>query len=64
MHNSVVEIRRRILKEWRETNEKYVSTSATTFIYKSLQNNGGVVITESPGCGKSAAAHHVALKME
>ncbi|VDI17282.1 Hypothetical predicted protein [Mytilus galloprovincialis] len=62
-HNNIREIRHRILKEWRETNEKYVSTSATTFIFKSLQDNRGVVITGSPGCGKSAAAHHVALKM-
>ncbi|XP_063405741.1 uncharacterized protein LOC134689705 [Mytilus trossulus] len=62
--NNFREIRNRILKEWRETDKKYVSTSAKTFIFKSLQHNKGVIITGSPGCGKSAAAHHVALELE
>ncbi|XP_063405743.1 serine/threonine-protein phosphatase 6 regulatory ankyrin repeat subunit C-like [Mytilus trossulus] len=63
-HNNNREIHQRILKEWRVTDVKYVSTSATTFIYKSLQKNRSVIITGSPGCGKSAAAHHVALELE
>ncbi|VDI65891.1 Hypothetical predicted protein [Mytilus galloprovincialis] len=61
---NVREIRHRILKEWRETDKKYVSISANTFCFKSLQDNKGVIITGSPGCGKSAAAHHVALELE
>ncbi|VDI03178.1 Hypothetical predicted protein [Mytilus galloprovincialis] len=58
------EIRNKILEEWRYVDKKYVTTSATIFILKSLENNRGVIITGSPGCGKSAAAHHVALELE
>ncbi|CAG2184438.1 unnamed protein product [Mytilus edulis] len=44
--------------------QKYISTSATTFILQSLNQKRGVIITGSPGCGKSVAAHHVALAFE
>ncbi|VDI02941.1 Hypothetical predicted protein [Mytilus galloprovincialis] len=62
--NNIKEIQLRTLKEWRDTDEKYIPTSATTFILQSLKHNRGVIITGSPGCGKSAAAHHVAFELE
>ncbi|XP_063405750.1 serine/threonine-protein phosphatase 6 regulatory ankyrin repeat subunit B-like [Mytilus trossulus] len=34
------------------------------FILQSLNQNRGVIITGSPGCGKSIVAHHVALTFE
>ncbi|VDI45560.1 Hypothetical predicted protein [Mytilus galloprovincialis] len=63
-HNNKREIHNRTLKEWRDKDEKYISTSATTFILQSLTKKRGVIITGSPGCGKSIAAHHVALTFE
>ncbi|VDI41318.1 Hypothetical predicted protein [Mytilus galloprovincialis] len=60
-NNNKREIRKRTLTKWRNSDEKYISTSATQFILKSLNHNKGVIITGSPGCGKSVAAHHVAL---
>ncbi|VDI56057.1 26S proteasome non-ATPase regulatory subunit 10 [Mytilus galloprovincialis] len=62
--NNIKEIQLRILKEWRDTDEKYIPTSATTFLLQSLKHSRGVIITGSPGCGKSAVAHHVALELE
>ncbi|CAC5410652.1 unnamed protein product [Mytilus coruscus] len=62
--NNTREIQLRTLKEWRDTDRKYISTSATTYILQSLNENRGVIITGSPGCGKSVAAHHVALELE
>ncbi|CAG2234019.1 unnamed protein product [Mytilus edulis] len=58
------DIRNRTLQKWRYKDKKYVPTSATTFILHSLKHNRGVIITGSPGCGKSVTAHHVALKLE
>ncbi|CAG2231639.1 unnamed protein product [Mytilus edulis] len=43
---------------------KYISTAASTFILQSLNQNRGVIITGSPGCGKSIVAHHAALTFE
>ncbi|CAG2256754.1 unnamed protein product [Mytilus edulis] len=57
-------IQLRTLKEWKDTDTKFIITSATTFILQSLKNSRGVIITGSPGCGKSAAAHHVAFELE
>ncbi|XP_071142348.1 uncharacterized protein [Mytilus edulis] len=62
--NNITEIQLRTLKEWRNTDKKYIHTSATTFIQQSLNQTTGVIITGSPGCGKSAVAHHVALELE
>ncbi|CAG2256755.1 unnamed protein product [Mytilus edulis] len=62
--NNITEIQQRTLKEWRNNGKKYIPTSATTFILESLNKTTGVIITGSPGCGKSAVAHHVALELE
>ncbi|CAG2216424.1 unnamed protein product [Mytilus edulis] len=62
--NNITEIQLRTLKEWRNTDKKYIHTSATTFIQQSLNQTTGVIITGSPGCGKSAVAHHIALELE
>ncbi|XP_071141832.1 uncharacterized protein [Mytilus edulis] len=62
--NNITEIQQRTLKEWRNNDKKYIHTSATTFILESLNKTTGVIITGSPGCGKSAVAHHVALEFE
>ncbi|XP_063407051.1 uncharacterized protein LOC134690859 [Mytilus trossulus] len=62
--NNIKEIQLRTLKEWKDTDTKFIATSATTFILQSLKNSRGVIITGSPGCGKSAAAHHVAFELE
>ncbi|CAG2227855.1 unnamed protein product [Mytilus edulis] len=62
--NNITEIQLRTLKEWRNTDKKYIPTSATTFIQQSLNQTTGVIITGSPGCGKSAVTHHVALELE
>ncbi|VDI42961.1 serine/threonine-protein phosphatase 6 regulatory ankyrin repeat subunit A [Mytilus galloprovincialis] len=62
--NNITEIQLRTLKEWRNTDKKYIPTSATTFILRSVKHNRGVIITGSPGCGKSAAAQHVAFELE
>ncbi|XP_063407053.1 uncharacterized protein LOC134690860 [Mytilus trossulus] len=62
--NNIKEIQQRTLKEWRNNGKKYIPTSATTFILESLNKTTGVIITGSPGCGKSAVAHHVALELE
>ncbi|VDI17281.1 Hypothetical predicted protein [Mytilus galloprovincialis] len=58
------EIYNRTLTEWRNKDKKYISTSATAYIIKSLNQKRGVIISGSPGCGKSVAAHHVALSFE
>lgn len=52
------------MQEWRDTDEKFISTSTTTSIRQSLNKNRGVLITGFPGCGKSVTAHHVALQLE
>ncbi|XP_063405881.1 ankyrin repeat domain-containing protein 17-like [Mytilus trossulus] len=62
--NNITEIQQRTLKEWRNNGKKYIPTSATMFILESLNKTTGVIITGSPGCGKSAVAHHVALELE
>ncbi|VDI47763.1 Hypothetical predicted protein [Mytilus galloprovincialis] len=62
--NNITEIQQRTLKEWRNNDKKYIHTSATTFILESLNKTTGVIITGSPGCGKSAVAHHIALELE
>ncbi|XP_076082888.1 uncharacterized protein LOC143053953 [Mytilus galloprovincialis] len=62
--NNITEIQLRTLKEWRNTDKKYIPTSATTFIQQSLNQTTGVIITGSAGCGKSAVTHHVALELE
>ncbi|CAG2216435.1 unnamed protein product [Mytilus edulis] len=62
--HSDIQIQLRTLNDWRDTDEKYIPTSATTFILQSLNQTTGVIITGSPGCGKSAVAHHVALELE
>ncbi|XP_063405874.1 uncharacterized protein LOC134689837 [Mytilus trossulus] len=59
--NNITEIPQRTLKEWRNNGKKYIPTSATTFILESLNKTTGVIITGSPGCGKSVVAHHIAL---
>ncbi|OPL22107.1 hypothetical protein AM593_09975, partial [Mytilus galloprovincialis] len=63
-NNNVKEIYIKTLKEWEEKDMKYISTAASTFILQSLNQNRGVIITGSPGCGKSFVAHHEALTFE
>ncbi|CAG2231640.1 unnamed protein product [Mytilus edulis] len=58
------EIHKRTLQEWKKIDTKYISTSGTTCILQSLAQNRNVIVTGSPGCGKSVAAHHVALQFE
>ncbi|XP_063407048.1 ankyrin-1-like [Mytilus trossulus] len=62
--NNITDIQQRTFKEWRNTDKKYIPTSATTFILQSVNQTTGVIITGSPGCGKSVAAHHIALELE
>lgn len=47
-----------------DTDQKYISTSATTFILQSLNQNRDIIITGCPGCGKFVNCHHVALTLE
>ncbi|XP_052085386.1 uncharacterized protein LOC127723024 [Mytilus californianus] len=63
-NKNIKEIFIKTLKEWKEKDTKYISTSASTFILQSLNQNRGVIITGSPGCGKSIIAHNVALTFE
>ncbi|VDI43424.1 Hypothetical predicted protein [Mytilus galloprovincialis] len=63
-NNNNREIHNRTLQEWIDKDTKYISTSATTFILQSLNQNRGIIITGCPGCGKSVTGHHVALTLE
>ncbi|CAC5357222.1 unnamed protein product [Mytilus coruscus] len=58
------EIRRKTISNWLEEDKKFVETKISELITETLTKPKAVILVGHPGCGKSATAKHVALKLQ
>ncbi|VDI35789.1 Hypothetical predicted protein, partial [Mytilus galloprovincialis] len=52
------------LKTWIEDDKMFIETNGAKSVLKYIKENGCVVVTGSPGTGKSSLMRHVALRMQ
>ncbi|XP_052076824.1 uncharacterized protein LOC127714833 [Mytilus californianus] len=57
------EIRRKTISNWLEEENKFVITKISELVTETLTKQKAVILVGHPGCGKSATAKHVALKL-
>ncbi|XP_063417718.1 uncharacterized protein LOC134700292 [Mytilus trossulus] len=58
------EIGRKTMSNWSEEDKKFVRTKILELVTKSLTTHKAVILVGHAGCGKSATAKHVALKLQ
>ncbi|OPL32693.1 hypothetical protein AM593_08772, partial [Mytilus galloprovincialis] len=58
------EIRRKTISIWKEEDTKFVITKISECVTETLTKHKAVILVGHPGCGKSATAKHVALKLQ
>ncbi|VDI39180.1 Hypothetical predicted protein [Mytilus galloprovincialis] len=51
------------MAEWAKDDSRYIKTSSMTVILEKIRNNSFVVITGSPGMGKTITARNICLKL-
>jgi MoxR-like ATPase len=63
IYDFILDVNCKTIKEWEDLDAIVFETRAMKCLNKMIEEEGIVTVIGSPGCGKTTAIHHVALRL-